>query len=98
MRVAALRVVERRPAAEVAEVAAALRDFVEVDLEIDFAEAERDCLRTGASAGARLCARVTGVARAEAAAKTASVKMRHTFRNFIEVCGDSRAFSVYAKR
>jgi hypothetical protein len=41
---------------------------------------------------------VTGVARAKAAAKTASVKMRHAFLNFMEVCGKSRASSVYATR
>ena len=90
------RVLARRPEGEAEETLALLRGFADADFVLDFIEAARGCLRTGVSTGARLCARVTGVARAEAAAKTASVKMRHTFLNFIEVCGESRAFPVYA--
>jgi hypothetical protein len=89
---AALRVSARRPEGEAEEMLALLRSFADADFVLDFMEAVRDCLRGGTSAGARLCTRVTGVARAETAAKTASVKMRHTFLNFIEVCGELQSF------
>jgi hypothetical protein len=89
---ATLCVLARRPEGEAEETPALLRGFADADFVLDFMEAARGCLRTGVRAGARLCARVAGVARAEAAARTANVMMKHTLRNFIEACGVFQSF------
>ena len=89
------------------------RDLVEATLaepvlvEAAFVEAARgepalaeevwDCLRVGTNPGACLCVRVTGVACAEATAKVASVRTRHTFRMVMEVCGESQSFLSVTK-